>query len=503
MTAEHQVVVAGVERRRPGVVAAAFVWSAVVLLWALLAGVAAVSDRAQVVFIAMALTALGLIGAAAMSRDLGMRTALARLKLGPWMAIGFALVFGLATFMWLGGNIQGYNGVVTSSTLGPASVVAGLGFVAFLAAYHLTPQLLTDWGSRTDSRLRGGGSFNRGAVSVWALWFLGVTPQAVGIWRGNLGYLSGPVTQTSTSSLNAVLAVLTSMGVLSTMVAAWRFAVTRKAGSAILLAWVGGSLVVLGLFSGMKEAALIQFVALVVGYSARGKIRLVPVMVAGLVALFVVAPFITAYRAAVVTGSGVLAPAEALQRINFATLFSDSIGGGESGGNAADRLSRIGDLAIVVTMSPATVPFVSPVELATGPVMGFVPRSIWADKPVQDAGYRAYIAYYGGTVRNSAALTPYGDLYRHGGIVVVIAGMGLLGMFVRVVDDRDGATVTADPRLMFLPMLLFTTIVKQEMDYVSLSASVVSVVVAAAFAVRLVSRGVNQTHMLGPPRRTM
>lgn len=494
MTVVDHLVPVAPRPRRLGVTAGAFVWCAGVLLWILKVGTLGTSDHSQVVFLAVALTSLGLLGAWAMSAELGLRTALARLKLGPWMAIGFVLGFGLATLVWLGGSIAAYRGIVTPGNLAPAAAVAGTGFAVFALVYCSTPRRLSIWGSRTDRSLRGGGTFCTGAWGVWSLWGVAAAAQAVGFARGSLGYLSDPSASLSTSSsLNAVLSALIQLGLLASLVAAWRVGALRTPASALLLAWIGGSQVVLGLFSGTKESAIIQFVAVVVGYSAQGKLRLMPLVVAGLVGLFVVTPFVTAYRADVLTSAGRLTPAQALQSIDFRTLISGSTSGGTagSGEQAAERLSRIGDVAIIVTKSPSVVPFVSPLELVGGPVLGFVPRSLWPGKPVLDAGYQANIAYYGAapSIYSSAAVTPYGDLYRHGGLVVVILGMAALGVFVRVVDDRQGAAVSADPRLMFLPMLLFTTLVKQETDYLALTASVVSIVLAAALGVRLVSRG--------------
>lgn len=497
MTSAAEVVSArvGHHRQKSGLVAATIAWCAAVLFWVLVSDTAPLSDEAQVIFIAAALTTLGMIGAGSMSRELGVRTALARLKLGPWMAVGFALSFGLATLVWLGGNILGYRGLVTKSTLGPAAVVAGMGFVALVVSYRSTARLLIVGGSKVDNGLRGRRSFATGAVGVWSLWGVAAAAQAVDFATGNLGYLSDPTAQLSTStSLNAVVTAVTQLGLLSTLVAAWRLAAHRGPGAAMLLAWIAGSQVALGLFSGGKEPVILQFVALVVGYSARGRLRLVPMVVAGLVALFIVTPFITTYRAAVLTSSGRLTPTQALGSIDFTALFTDSAGGTGAGGSsqqaAAARLSRIGDVAVIVTKTPSTVPFVSPLELLSGPVLGFVPRSIWPGKPVLDAGYQANIEYYGTppSVHSSAALTPYGDLYRHGGIIVVICGMALLGMFVRVVDDRGGPDATSDPRAAFLPMLLFATLVKQEIDYLALSASIVSIVLAAALGARIVSR---------------
>ena len=158
--------------------------------------------------------------------------------------------------------------------------------------------------------------------------------------------------------------------------------------------------------------------------------------------------------------------------------------------DTASRWSRIGDLAIIVEKTPAEIDYISPLELVSGPLLGFVPRSLWPGKPILDAGYQVNQEYYGmpASVYSSAAVTPYGDLYRRGGFGVVIIGMAILGMFVRAIDDRRSALGDMDPRLLFLPMLLFATLVKQEMDYLAMSASMISIVLVATLAVRLVSR---------------
>jgi hypothetical protein len=139
--------------------------------------------------------------------------------------------------------------------------------------------------------------------------------------------------------------------------------------------------------------------------------------------------------------------------------------------------------------TPDPIPYESALELATGPLLGVVPRSIWPDKPVLDAGYQANIRYYHSPawVRSSSAVTPYGDLYRRGGPVVVILGMALLGWFIRVVDSRTGPNLAESPALLILPILLFPILVKQEMDFLGLSAAIVNTIVVAAVGVRLIA----------------
>jgi hypothetical protein len=103
--------------RHRWVIPAGFVWAMSLLVWVLVDGVRPQSYQVEVVWLASMLTALGLMGTAAMSGELDVRTALARLKLGPWTGIGFSFGFGLATLSWLG-DMQGYHGLVSPSSLG-------------------------------------------------------------------------------------------------------------------------------------------------------------------------------------------------------------------------------------------------------------------------------------------------------------------------------------------------------------------------------------------------
>jgi hypothetical protein len=156
-------------RGHRGVVAAGLVWAVGVVLWGLSDGLLPQSFQASVIGLATLLTVLGLIGARLMSGDLGVLTALARLKLGPWMAIGFSFGFGLATLTWLD-NVLNYHGLVTVSSLAPGGAVAAVGFIALVTGYRLTPRPLRDFGSHLDRYLRGQGTFSPGAISVWTLW---------------------------------------------------------------------------------------------------------------------------------------------------------------------------------------------------------------------------------------------------------------------------------------------------------------------------------------------
>lgn len=90
MNLTHEILLSTQTRpRRRWVMPASFLWAMGVLLWLLDGGLSPQSNQVQVIMLATLLTILGLISAAVMSGDLDVRTALARLKLGPWMGVGF------------------------------------------------------------------------------------------------------------------------------------------------------------------------------------------------------------------------------------------------------------------------------------------------------------------------------------------------------------------------------------------------------------------------------
>ena len=96
---------------------------------------------------------------------------------------------------------------------------------------------------------------------------------------------------------------------------------------------------------------------------------------------------------------------------------------------------------------------------------------IWPGKPVLNTGYKFSQIYYevSPTVYTSSAITPAGDLYLHGGWIPVIVGMFLLGGGVRLLDDV--MDVYGSPHCVFLFLLLFPNLVKQENDWVGTLAS--------------------------------
>ena len=152
------------------------------------------------------------------------------------------------------------------------------------------------------------------------------------------------------------------------------------------------------------------------------------------------------------------------------------------------RIREIDNPAIIMQRTPAEIGFVSPIQLVTAPIAALVPRAVWPGKPILDSGYEFSQTYYElpTTVYTSSAITPVGDLYRHGGWIPVIAGMFLLGCGVRLLDDV--MDVGGNPHSIFLFILLFPSLVNQEDDWVGMLAGIPGTILIWLFAVYLTFR---------------
>jgi hypothetical protein len=91
----------------------------------------------------------------------------------------------------------------------------------------------------------------------------------------------------------------------------------------------------------------------------------------------------------------------------------------------------------------------------------------------------------------SAAITPYGSLYRYGGHVFVALGMAMLGAFVRWLDERSKAG-RMDVTILILPLLLFADFVKQEAGFTDLLMTIPSALLFATMMRWLLTRSADK-----------
>jgi hypothetical protein len=233
-----------------------------------------------------------------------------------------------------------------------------------------------------------------------------------------------------------------------------------------------------GAAAGGKESFVIAILAVVVPMSAARR-RLPKVAVLGCFVAFlvIVIPFNQAYRSVARDGSVTLSPSQA---INLAPgIFRQTLTGQsvikvlpDSVIYLMQRIREIDSPAIVMQRTPGQLPYDSPVQLIEAPVVDIVPRVVWPGKPILATGYQFSQEYFGlsPTLYTSSAITPIGDLYRHGGWVPVVAGMLVLGCGIRLLDDV--LDVRSNPHAVFLVLLLFPSLVNGEQDWVTLWASI-------------------------------
>jgi hypothetical protein len=165
-----------------------------------------------------------------------------------------------------------------------------------------------------------------------------------------------------------------------------------------------------------------------------GKIPVIPVVV-GLAAFFaVILPFNSVYRAEVRTGATRVTPYEAItESPAIAARVLDGLFSPQVMAQSADTLAaRIQEINAPAIVTPTD--------------------------------------FY-----SSAAITPWADLYSHGGWAVVLVGMFLLGCLVRVLYDV--LDVRTDPSAVFLVLLVFPSLVKAENDWVSTVAGVPTAII--------------------------
>ena len=135
------------------------------------------------------------------------------------------------------------------------------------------------------------------------------------------------------------------------------------------------------------------------------------------------------------------------------------------------RIREIDSPAIIMQRTPEQIGFLSPAQLVEAPAVTLIPRAVWPGKPFLAPGYELSQIYYGlpTTIYTSSSITPVGDLYRHGGWIPVLVGMFLLGCGTRLFDDV--MDVSRNPQSIFLFLLLFPILVKQENDWVGMLAT--------------------------------
>lgn len=411
---------------------------------------------------------------------------LASWKIGPWSLAWVAVTFGLVTITW----VSPQSG--TAAQITPLSVLRALWLMAvamtvFTAGYCAGPRKLAE---RPTSRLVAALSERfsndiRSPLVPWLLFAAGSAAQVVSTaTTGRFGYVGdAAAVSTTASGYGQLLGIAALCGPLSVAAAAVRFYREPTAGTTTTLAVLFIAEIAIGATSGGKQSYIVAILAMLIPRAAaRRGIPPAAVVAAILLLLLVIIPFNEQYRnnargpVTLSVGQAVAAAPSILRQVVSADVRSPSVIG-NSVVYLAQRIREIDNPAIILQRTPSQIAYSSPVQLAEAPVADLTPRALWPGKPILATGYQFSQQYYGlpPDVYTSSAITPEGDLYRHGGWLPLVGGMFLFGCGIRVLDDL--LDVRASAHSAFLVILMFPDLVKSEDDWITLLAGLPGLIV--------------------------
>jgi hypothetical protein len=458
------------------------VWAAVaaaaIVLWGVDASVyLTVSER--IVLRSIALTVEYLAAIALVGRRHGRGYGLSQFRLGPWYLLLSAVTLGLTSVTWRTPQV----GVLT--VIDPASVVYALALLGLAVPFWVIGYLagpgglvlrLGHWSAAlATSRHDGDGGGTYHPVAVWALAGVSIAARVLEIVLGQFSFLADPSKLVSHSSgYTQILASAADLGLPALVIAAVELARSGGARGRTLFLVLLGTEIGFGLLGGMKGQFVFTMLAVCVGFAiVRGRLPLRWLLSAAAILVLVVVPFNATYRDTVRPNAHQnLSPLSAIAAAPQILTQTIKGGGGDgaqshntlggSAGYLSERLRSVDSLAIVVQKTPDVVPYRSTFELVSGTVLGWVPRALWPGKPVRTAGYTFSQEYYGTPpgLYTAAGISPQADLFRYGGLLVMLLGSAFLGAVYRFVDET--LHPGRDLRLAALFVSLFTLLMTTE-----------------------------------------
>ena len=421
---------------------------------------------------------------------------LAKWNLGSWMLLWYGLTFGLATVTWSGPQPSPANQIAVSSVLRALWLVA-VGITFWAIGYCVGPsspvRRVAIRGLTTLSKKRS--MAVRSQLTPWLIYAIGTIARVLAILTtGRFGDVGNTASAYSTApGYQQILNELSLFCPLAISAAALQVYRERVRGARITLIVLFIVEIAVGAAAGGKESFVIAVLAVAIPMSA-ARYRLPKAVVIGgiLAFLVIVIPFNQEYRPAV-QGSAPLPISQAIDEaptILRQAVTSQSLSGtiGQSTVYLLQRIQEIEGPAIILQRTPGQFAFSSPIQLIEGPITYMVPRALWPGKPISDSAYEFSQQYYGGSssVITASAISPIGDLFRHGGWIPVTAGMFIFGCGIRLLDEV--LDIHANPHTIMPIILLFPSIVKGENDWTSLVAGMPVSIFAWILATYLIFR---------------
>jgi hypothetical protein len=421
-------------------------------------------------FAAECLAAMALVGAG-QPRCFG----LGMFRLGPWYMLWSALSLGLLAISWLKPS-PGDPSAITLDSVSHALTVAGLAVPFWTAGYLLGPGrgLVRSAARIIPAATPGRGIQLRSDAVPWILCGVAVVARLTEIGLGQYAYLGDASQEVTQSTFYAQpLSQLSQCGLYALLIAAVDLVRRGDARRRLTFASLLAIEVSFSLISGMKGlfATTVCGVCIAIAV-ARGRVPMRWIVGGFALFFFVIIPYNAAYRLQVRNHAGYMDPISAV--FTSPTVLRDTVvGRGETdrsvtGGPRESkfeyltgRTRTVDSLALVVDMTPGIVPYRHLGELLTAPVLTLVPRAVWPNKPIRLTGYEFGQQYMSldSHIYTASAVSPQADLYRYGGLLVMLAGMGVLGAGHRLIDEAWNPV--RDPRavVVFVPLFFSTALV--------------------------------------------
>jgi hypothetical protein len=457
----------------PVLVAAAAVLTAVAL------SASAVSDQIRWGAIALGVFCVGLLplmSAVVGYTGLGLST----WRIGPWALTWSAVAFGPATISWIGPQSGPSAEVLPGSILRALWLIA-VAMAMFTVGYCTGPRRMARSLARQVSITLTSRFTDdiHGPAIPWVLFGVGIAGSLAqaGV-TGHLGYVGEvAASETTASGYSQYLGLFGECVPLAVAAASVRAYRAPRPAAWLTLAVLFTGAIIVGAVSGGKTSFVVAVLAVIIPRTMIRR-RLPAGVIVAAIAFFllIVIPFNLTYRASargVVTlsTSEAIATAPAIASDVLASDFSPSVLG-QSVNYLAQRVRTIDSPAIIMQRTPSQIPYSSPGQLAISPVVDLIPRILWPGKPILDVGYQMSQEYYElpPQVYTSSDITPEGDLYRHGGWVMLIAGMFLIGCGARIIDEVTDLRRSIHGA--FLIILLFPGLVQAGSDCATLLAGI-------------------------------
>jgi hypothetical protein len=423
---------------------------------------------------------------------------LSRWRFGPWILIWYALAYGLATITWRQSQTGTTVAMIALPSVLRALWLVAVGMTAWALGYFVGPGILArSIAAKGVAKVANTFSSRvRSPAAPWILYAIGTAARvASAATTGRFDYIGNAVSAVSTATgYGQILSMLSFCAPLAIAAAALQVFRERLPSAWITLGILFLAELAVAAISGLKISFLDAVLAVIIPYSAtRGRLPLATLMTSALIFIVVVTPFEAAYRSTIGGSAARSSSFRVIQNVPEVlkqTLDADGILNTipTSIDYLLERVQEIDSSAIIVQRTPGQIGYANPAQLVEIPLVGFVPRAVWRNKPIQAQMYQVSQDYYEqpSTVFTAAGITPVGDLYRFGGWIPVIVGMLFLGCVVRLLDDVLDAR--ENPQVIFLVLLLYPSVVVAESGWVAIFSGIPLTILVWLFSVAVTFR---------------